>query len=161
MVGVSPEDAYVVDVFRVFGGERHEYVLAGDADHDGAIETGLALSPFGDTWLPPGAKATLPTVESVPGDAQGRHIAYAFIRDVRQAGPSGDWTATFTSRMKPEGSVRVHGLAQPGTTLYLGDAPSIRRAGEDDGKVDAFTMPVLVERRAVVRSPIFVGDDPH
>lgn len=42
---------------------------------------------------------------------------------------------------------RVHGDGAPGDRLFTGVAPSIRRAGEDDGELDRFTMPILVHRR--------------
>jgi hypothetical protein len=178
MVGVSPEEAYVVDLFQVSGGRRHEYVLAGDANHDGALETDLARAPYGATMLPAGVKVRFPTGESVAGDAEGHNIAYAFVRDVQRveilpqrslrtqsvrkgdthlpsapSAPSavnafpGVWTATFTSEGEPKAAVRVHGVPEPGTELFFGAAPSIRRAGEDDGKVDDFTMPMLIARR--------------
>lgn len=147
MVGVSPEEAYVVDLFRVSGGRRHEYVLVGDADHDGALETDLPRTPHGETMLPPEVKVRFPTGESVAGDAEGHNIAYAFVRDVQRATPSGVWTATFTSEGAPKAAVRAHGVPEPGTELFFGVAPSIRRAGEDDGKVDDFTVPILIARR--------------
>lgn len=148
MVGVSPEEAYGVDVFRVSGGERHEYVLVGDADHDGALETEMPRTRYGETMLPPGVKVRFPTGESVPADAEGHNVAYAFVRDVQRAAPSGPWTATFTSEGTPKASVRVHGLPEPETEVLFGVAPSLRRAEEDDGKVDDFTMPMLIARRA-------------
>jgi hypothetical protein len=69
------------------------------------------------------------------------------IRNVEQANPSGPWTARFTSQAVPVGSVRVHGLSEAGGALFIGSAPSIRRAGKDDTKLDDFTMPVLVHRQ--------------
>ncbi|MSS71338.1 MAG: hypothetical protein EXS64_07595 [Candidatus Latescibacteria bacterium] len=146
MVGVSPEEAYGVDLFRVSGGERHEYVLVGDADRAGALETDLPRTRYGKTMLPPEVKVQFPTGESVIGDAEGHNIAYAFVRDVQRAAPSGPWTATFTS--EGTDAVRVHGIPEPETELLFGAAPSIRRAEEDDGKVDDFTMPMLIARRA-------------
>ena len=132
---------------RVAGGSRHEYVLLGDANHSGAVETDLPLSEFGPNLLPPGVSVRYPTGESVEGEAEGHNIAYAFVRDVRTAQTSDPWSARFTSEAPTAGSLLVHGLPEPDTRLLIGSAPSIRRAEEDDAKVDDFTMPVLVQRR--------------
>ncbi len=147
LIGVSPEDAYVVDLFHVRGGKRHEYTLVGDANHDGAIETDLSKTRYGDTLLPPGVAFRLPTGENVPGDAQGHNIAYAYVRNVEHALPAGAWTATFTSEAAPEAAVNVHDLSGLDARLLFGVVPSVRRAGENEGKVDDFTMPTLIQRR--------------
>ncbi|MDP6777695.1 MAG: heparinase II/III family protein, partial [Candidatus Latescibacteria bacterium] len=147
LIGISPEDAYVVDLFRVSGGSRHEHVLLGDADHDGAVETDLSLSNFGPNLLPPGVSVTYPTGESVQGDAEGHNLAYAFVRNVRAAESPDAWSATLTSEAPTRGALKIHGFSEPGTRLLVGSAPSIRRAEEDDAKVDDFTMPVLIRRR--------------
>ncbi len=146
-IGLSSEQTYVVDLFRVAGGRRHEYILAGDADHDGAVETDLPAEPHAETLLPAGVTATLPTGESVKGDAGGHNLGYAFIRDVRRAEVSRPWRATFTSQASPEGSVRVYSLTGPGGDLFTARAPSIRNADEDDTLLDAITMPMLLHRR--------------
>lgn len=147
LVETEPNRSYVLDVFRVVGGKLHEYVLAGDADHDGAVDADLPSTRFGDTLLPPGVRFRLPIGESVPGDAEGRNIAYAFVRDVARMHPSGGWTARFTSEAPTSGELRIHGLSEPGTEIFKGRGPSIRRAGSDDADLDRFTMPMLIERR--------------
>ena len=147
LIGTSARDAYVVDVFRVQGGQRHEYVLVGDADHDGALTHGLASEPHGEMLLPVGTRVKLPTGESVPGDAEGHNLGYAFLRQVQQVRPDGDWTLAFQSEAEPGGQVRVFGALSPGDALYTAVAPSIRRAGKDDGALDGHLMPALVHRR--------------
>ena len=145
LVGAGAE-AYVVDVFHVAGGERHEYVLVGDADHDGALDHDLATTRYGDMLLPEGTPVRLPTGESTPGDAGDHNLGYAFVRDVEQAGVDGKWGVTFRSR-DSAGGVRVHGAGRAGDVLLTASVPSIRRAGEDDAAVDDYRMPVLVHRR--------------
>ena len=147
LIGISPEDAYVVDLFRVAGGSRHEYGLVGDADHDGSVETELPPAESGPNLLPPGVSVTYPTGESVQGDAEGHNLAYAFVRNVQAAETPDAWSATLTSEAPTPGSLKIHGFSEPGTRLLVGSAPSIRRAEEDDAKVDDFTMPVLIRRR--------------
>jgi hypothetical protein len=152
LVEVSPKDAYVVDIFRVVGGSRHEYALHGDADYDGTIETDLALADYGENLLPAGTSVRLPIRESDCGDAGEHNIAYAFVRNVKRATPSKSWTATFKSKGDatenvPCAYVRIHGLPEPETELFFGVAPSIRRVDENDAKLDDITMPILVARR--------------
>lgn len=167
-IGLSPDRNYVVDLFRVTGGRRHEYILAGDADHDGAVEIDLPAAPHGNTLLPEGVTATLPTGESVKGDAGGHNLGYAFIRDVRRAEVTRPWTAAFSSAAEPSGAVRVHSLTHPGGELFTARAPSIRNADEDDVRLDEITMPMLVHRRegenlSTLFSAILepVGDRPY
>jgi hypothetical protein len=147
LVAIGPDRAYVMDVFRVEGGDRHEYTLVGDADHDGTLETGLARSRAGDTLLPDGVKVRMPTGESVAGDAEGHNLAYAFVRDVWRARPTTTWSATFQSAASPRGAVRVHSMVETPTEAILARAPSLRRAGSDDSLLDRFTMPMLIGRR--------------
>ena len=147
VVGVSPEDAYVVDVFRVAGGERHEYVLVGDANHDGVVETELERSVYGKTLLPPGVKVQFPTGENVPGDAEGHNFVYGYVRDVEKAELSGPWQAVLTSEGIPGAAVRIHGVSESPGELLIGQAPSVRRAEEQEGRLKDFTMPLMAQRR--------------
>lgn len=147
VIGVSAQDAYVVDVFRVDGGERHEYVLVGDANNDGSIETDLDRSPYGETLLPPHVKVILPSGETVPGYAEGHNFVYAYVRDVRRAEISAPWNVVFTSEGEPKGGVRIHGASGLDGELLFGSMPSVRRAEESEGRLDDYTMPALIHRR--------------
>ena len=153
LVGVSPETAYVVDIFRVTGGKRHEYVLHGDADYAGTIETDLPLADYGKNLLPANTPWRLPIRENDSGDAGEHNIAYAFMREVKWAKPAKSWIATFKAARRgvsltgPPAYLSVHGLPEAETELFFGVAPSIRRADENDANVDDFTMPILVARR--------------
>lgn len=147
MIGVSARDAYLVDVFRVKGGARHEYVLVGDANNDGSIETELDRSPYGETLLPPDVKVVLPSGETVPGYAEGHNFVYAYVRDVRRADISAPWNVVFTSAGEPEGGVRIHRVSGQDGELLFGSMPSVRRAEESEGRLDDYTMPALIHRR--------------
>lgn len=147
MIGVSAQDAYVVDVFGVDGGERHEYVLVGDANNDGSIETELDRSPYGETLLPPDVKVVLPSGETVPGYAEGHNFVYAYVRDVRRAEISAPWDVVVTSEGEPKGGVRIHGISGLDGELLFGSMPSVRRAEESEGRLDDCTMPALIHRR--------------
>jgi hypothetical protein len=147
LIEVSAGRAYVVDLFRVVGGSRHEYAMIGDADNDGALETDLPRTRYGEMLLPPGVRVELPTGESVAGRAGGHNVAYAFVRDVSAAHPSAPWSARFTSEATPRAGVRVHRPVVSGGDVFFARAPSLRRARSDDALVDRFTAPMLVERR--------------
>ena len=147
MIDVSEQDAYVVDVFRVEGGSRHDFVLVGDANNDGSTETDLDRSAHGETMLPPGVKVVLPSGETVPGYAEGHNFAYAYVRDVTRAAISAPWQVTFTSEGEPRGGVRVHGVSELDGELLFGSMPSVRRAEESESRLDDYTMPALIHRR--------------
>ena len=149
------DDAYVVDLFSVVGGSRHEYVLTGDADHDGALEHDLPMQSYGPMLLPDGVEVKLPRGESTPGEAGGHNLGYAFLRDVQQTPIDGAWTVTFASDAQTTGAVKVHGTALgSGDILFSAQAPSIRRAQNDDAVLDQFTMPVLVHRREAMDTEV-------
>src|SRR5690606_1272961 len=47
-------EGYLLDLFRVSGGDRHEYTLQGDANHDAIFETDLTMNEYGPYLLPEG-----------------------------------------------------------------------------------------------------------
>ncbi|KYH41661.1 MAG: Heparinase II/III-like protein [Candidatus Bathyarchaeota archaeon B26-2] len=158
LVRVSEGDAYVLDIFKVSGGERHEWALQGDASHGGSIETSLETRYYGPNLLPAGVKVVLPKNESDHGSAEGHNIAYAFIRNVRRGEPRGYWSAVFRTGGEEPACLRVHSLAEDGTEVFFGEAPSIRPAGENDAMLDDYTMPILVARRSGPRlSSVFLS----
>src|SRR5699024_5147332 len=77
-------EGYVLDLFRVSGGDRHEYTLAGDANHDATFETDLELVDYGPYLLPEGVEVTEPETELDYGDAEGHYYGYIYVRDVKQ-----------------------------------------------------------------------------
>ena len=147
MIGVSAQDAYVVDVFRVDGGARHDYVLVGDANNDGSIETDLDRSTYGETLLPPDVEVVFPSGETVPGYAEGHNFVYGYVRDVSRAEISTPWNVVFASEGEPKGGVRIHGVSELDGELLFGKMPSVRRAEESEGRLDDYTMPALIHRR--------------
>ena len=147
MIGVSAQDAYVVDVFRVDGGTRHDYVLVGDANNDGSIETDLDRSTYGETLLPPDVEVVFPSGETVPGYAEGHNFVYGYVRDVSRAEISTPWNVVFASEGEPKGRIRTHGVSELDGELLFGSMPSVRRAEESEGRLDDCTMPALIHRR--------------
>ncbi|WP_246131964.1 heparinase II/III domain-containing protein [Paenibacillus hemerocallicola] len=148
---------YVVDLFRVQGGNRHEYTLNGDANRDSVMETNVPLSPYGPYLLPPGTKITPPTGELEQGDAEGQYYGYMYVQDVQRAeiGNSG-YEATL--KTSGEGRLKVIGLDGSGgsgerSELFLGKAPSLRATRLHDKSMDnnveavRYSMPKLVVRK--------------
>ncbi|HOW85118.1 MAG TPA: heparinase II/III family protein [Candidatus Aminicenantes bacterium] len=158
LVGVSPDKSYVVDIFEAAGGSRHDWLLHGDADLDGALETGLPLRPRAGSLLPPGSAFVKWDTENGTGsrDDQVKN-SLGLVRNVRTARTDADWQATF--RVKPDdgSALRLTMLGNRGTEVIFGEVPSIRRARrlenrryvEDQALALDFWMPVIVARRTL------------
>ncbi|MFP3903293.1 MAG: heparinase II/III family protein [Armatimonadota bacterium] len=133
-IPVSEEDAYVVDLFRVRGGTIHDWLAHGDADEDMTSTTSLQMTEGAEDLL---------------GDDAPR--AYTIFQDMRSARTGDDFSVTFAYEQTPERQVRLHMLNQDTSEVYLGESPSIRRAGRgragDNRKIWDFWMPQLVVRR--------------
>ena len=148
VVGVSPADAYVLDIFRVAGGTRHDYVLHGSADDDQTATLSLPTEPLAGSLLGPDAVVRLPRGESDSGEfPDGISPAYAFIKDLQKAETEDDWSIQFAMADDPEIQLRTTVLSQPDTTLYQVMSPSIRRAKENDAELDKYYMPGVIARR--------------
>lgn len=152
----APQEGYVIDLFRVSGGSRHEYTLQGDANRDAQFVTNVPLTEYGPYLLPPGTEVTLPEDEYGGGSAGGEYYGYIYVRDVKMASlPGGD---RFTVDLKTkEGAadkagMRITGLLGDGDhQLFLGSSPSIRNTRvykkETNDMADQYVMPKLVLRR--------------
>lgn len=147
LVGIDDAHAYVVDIFHVAGGRRHEWVLHGSADRDQSLAVESALTFHGETLLPAGVRFTPPTSEDETGAAEGHNPAYGFVRDVRTGTAPPVLVATFRAPDGNAASLRVHALAPDATRVFAARAPSIRLADEDDARVERFSMPLLLFRR--------------
>jgi hypothetical protein len=92
---------YVLDLFRVSGGNTHDWLLHGPLHADYTVETPLALKPRG-----------------------GKLVEIADLR-------SGitDQTVSLTFR-SGNAAVRALVAAAPGTEVVLGEGPAVRRAGK-------------------------------
>ena len=144
MVAMGKDDVYLVDLFTVLGGTQHDWVIHGSADRDVAADLNVPLQKFGENLLP-GVKVRLPEHERDSGDAEGRNINYAFFQHVSQ----GDGSNGLQVRFQDEGhiGVRTHVIGQTDGAVFLGDAPSVRRADEDEPLLDPIRMPMFLIRR--------------
>jgi len=152
LVPVSDADAYVIDIFRTRGGAMHDWLLHGSADEDMTAESALEMTDAGTDFA---------------GDEPPR--SYALWRKVRRAETPGEANVTFAYAEEPQRGIRTHVVGTDPTQVYLGESPSVRRAGVgskgDNRRTLDFWMPHLALRRtgaaplhslfAVVEEPFF------
>ncbi len=130
LVPTGPDSGYVVDLFEVKGGDVHDYLLHGSADFDQAISTDVDLQPADGEMI-------------LNGDGTDGAL-FGYLKRTRMAEVSGD----FNMRFEGSGTrLDVRFLGVQAGRLLASDAPSIRRAQEDDGKLDDFWFPVVCLRQ--------------
>lgn len=156
--GGDGREGYVLDLFRVSGGSRHEYTLQGDANRDAYFETDMTLSDYGPYLLPPGTNVVEPVDNTDSGSAEGHYPGYIYVRDVKQAQLSGDrYQLTLVTEQGGEqrAKMSITGLLEPNAAngLYLGRSPSLRaarlegRTKDNNDEAVKYSMPKLVLRR--------------
>ncbi|MFP3904153.1 MAG: heparinase II/III family protein, partial [Armatimonadota bacterium] len=135
MIPVSEENAYVVDIFSTRGGSVHDWLMHGSADEDMTAECSIPLAEgngeFGGDDPPQG---------------------YDVCRNIRQGHADEPFNVSFRYADEPDRGVRLHMLAGDGTDVYLGEVPSVRRAGQgyngQDSEVLDYWMPQVCARRS-------------
>jgi hypothetical protein len=145
LVDAGGGDSYVVDLFRVEGGEQHDWVIHGSADRDVQASTDVATDPHGAHMLP-GVEFEYPDNARLAGDADDRNPHYGFFENPARGKVVDGVTVTFNDRESTVG-VRTHLPGLAGAECFLGDAPSIRRAQENDPDLDHYRMPIWLIRR--------------
>jgi hypothetical protein len=144
MIPVSDEDAYLFDVFRVRGGQIHDWTLNGDADEDTIARVSLPLQGNREWMLEAGEEWDEPTLEG--------HVfnVYGMVRDVAQGVTDDGFLVDFTYEADENKGVRVHMLNSGAAEIWLGRSPSVRRMGVgsegDMRKAYDFWMPKLLVR---------------
>lgn len=152
---------YALDVFRVSGGERHEYTLQGDANRDAVFRTDLPLEPYGPYLLTPGTPVREPVHYGDFGSAGGEYPGYLYVRDVSRVRLQGERFAVTLETRDGDGTesarLNIAGLLDDGPNeLYLGRSPSVRttrlhggnrQTADNDAEADKYDMPKLVLRR--------------
>jgi Heparinase II/III-like protein len=140
---------YAVDLFRVEGGRTHDYFLHGDADRPASAAAEVDLAPLG-SLLPAGFAWRAPRDEA---DGERRadepHYTYGFLRELRGAEvPAGRPIAVrFRDAERGAPGLRVTLVPEEDSQLILGRDPSIRRAHEDDAKLERYLRPFAALRR--------------
>ncbi|MBN2451297.1 MAG: heparinase II/III family protein [Lentisphaeria bacterium] len=145
LVAAPNGEAYALDLFRVAGGSRHDWVLHGSADADMSLDTSLPLEPCGADLLREGVTFRLWKNEYGRNMEDGVNLSYGLFRDPRRAGGEED----LSLRWEEAGGtgVRVTLLGQAGATVFCGRLPSVRRAREDSSNVMDHWMPAVLVRR--------------
>lgn len=146
-------EGYVVDLFRVSGGSRHEYMLQGDANRDATMRTALSLTDYGPYLLPPGTNVTEPVSNSDSGQADGHYPGYIYVKSVKEADLQGqdDYTVLLETE---QSNLAITGLLEDGDqALYLGRSPSLRSTRlygttmDNNDEAMKYDLPKLVHRR--------------
>lgn len=158
--GQAASEGYAVDLFRVAGGGRHEYVLQGDANRAAVFHSESAADFYGTTMLPQGVQAREAENQQDFGDAEGHYPGYMYVKDVWNSSlpDSGSFRVELkTSEVsdgRPGAGLSIIGLLEPGdNTLFLGRAPSLRstrlhgKARDTNEEGDRYDLPKLVLRR--------------
>lgn len=157
--GAANGEGYLLDLFRVEGGTRHEYTLNGDANRDAEFVTDLELEYYGDYLLPAGVTVVEPTSFNESGSAQGHYYGYISINDVEKAVlPENADTFKVTLLTSENGvdkaRMNIIGVLDDGSNeLYLARSPSIRstrlsgKALDTNDEAVKYDMPKLVLRR--------------
>ncbi|WP_152364650.1 heparinase II/III domain-containing protein [Microlunatus speluncae] len=165
---------YLLDLFRVTGGDRHEYALHGDANRDASFSTDLELADYGPYLLPDGVTVTEPTTENDPGDAEGHYYGYIYVRKVKRGEPGdGAYTlrlATTADDGAERAGAKIIGLTgDGGSELFLGESPSVRATrlhgtGKDtNNEAVKYWLPTAVLRKdgTGLRSQFVTMIEPH
>ena len=150
LVGLPGGGAYAVDIFRVQGGNKHDWTLHGDADVDQTLHTDLILRPFAGNLLSPGAtfyKWSGEEGEYGKNIIDGHNNSYGLFENLRTGNGDKTWSAIFRYPNADTPLLKTTVIGQPGAQVFVGDLPSIRRAQEDSAKVYDFRMPAILVRR--------------
>lgn len=102
LVRIDDADTYVVDIFRVRGGQTHDWML------HSALQSMHSLG-------------VSPTLRPTGGSLGG------WITGIESAAVAGGWKATFT--LDDGTCMETHMLGCPGTQVMTGKAPAMRRSG--------------------------------
>lgn len=140
-------EAYIVDIFRVAGGERHEYTLQGDANYEAIFHVDLPLAAYGDHLLQHAGGTA----------ASGDYPGYTYVQHVQKADlPKDQFHLTLATSMfdAEQASLAMTVLLDEGKNeLFLGRSPSIRStrlqgtAGDTNDLAVQYDMPKMVLRR--------------
>ncbi|MDA0745795.1 MAG: heparinase II/III family protein [bacterium] len=128
LVPTGEDTGYVIDVFEVEGGEVHDYLLHGSAD----FNQRLSVDP------------EMKAADGEMGESGSGKALYGYLKQTRAADVQGDFGVHFAG----EGTqVDVRFVGNGSARLLTSEGPSIRRAQEDDGKLDEFKYPVVCLRK--------------
>jgi hypothetical protein len=143
MVHVAPGIDYIIDVFRVEGGQEHDWFLHGMCEQEGTLITSIPVENRVESLVPDWGGRNKPLTQY--DTEQIRFHAYQFLSDIKTAAATGPFTATW----KYEGSgLRAHIFPPEGAKIFRFRSPSIRLAGEDENKLENHYSTGLMQRHS-------------
>jgi hypothetical protein len=143
MVSAGPGYDYIADFFEVEGGQDHDWFLHGMCEQEGKLTTSISLNQPVESLVPSWGGKNKPGTQY--DTDQKRFHAYVYMSDIKTGSSTGLWTATW----KYEGSgLRTHVFSPEGTRVFRFRSPSIRRAGEDENKLDDYFHSGIMQRHS-------------
>jgi len=140
LVDLSPEDFYVLDLFRVAGGNEHWWAFHGPA-HDSFELRGAQLTPQ------EGGSAVGPDVPYGKPRAQDSDIqGLAWMYDVQRGSTDGPWSLDFALKGHPQVHVRTTVIPPDGAELILARGQSPRLGKPDAGSGTGTQFALLASR---------------
>ena len=143
MVHAGPGRDYIIDRFDVKGGETHDWFLHGMCEEDGTLSVSIPLDKTVHSLVPEWGGNAKPK-NQYETDLEGKKIhAYSYLKDITSGIARSAWTATWNY---PNSGLRTHNFPQPGAQVFRFKSPTIRRAEEDDNKLDSFMGNGIMQR---------------
>ncbi|AFM26937.1 heparinase II/III domain-containing protein [Desulfomonile tiedjei] len=144
LIGSGSNDAYLLDIFQVTGGKQHDFLLHGSpAENSRARVGGVELKPYDGTLMNAHAEFREPKGEydTIPEGA-----GYGFVRDISQSKIGNEITIDFRFESDPRVGITTHLLVPREALLFVGKAPRIRDAKNQDNLLDKFWAPFVCAR---------------
>jgi hypothetical protein len=151
-VQISDDVRYIVDIFQVEGGSRHDWILHGSADENQEIELRTesgeqlaqqpipSLLPADFKFEPAQREGDLPSIFNGPW-------ALGHFRDIAQGRSDATVIATFREKSRSSGGLQSWILNAPQSTFSTARSWNVRGAAEDQAKLDDFLRASLIVRR--------------
>ncbi len=153
LIGRDARDAFLIDLFEVEGGHQHDYLLHGSADEDSTARLiGVEAGPYAGNLMAPGATFTLPTIDRA--SVRKKRDTFGYVNTLHHApSPGGVVELVIKLDAMPKIGTRTFLVTGKGDALFLGKAPSVRRATvghlkEDDSRLDDYQAPFFSWRRS-------------
>ena len=137
---IDPSRPYLLDLFVVKGGTKHDYLLHGSTQYDQTTETSLSMTKINSQYplLPTGVTYKDPVVE---GDKTNWYGAF---REMSKAQSPGEWNVTYVQNASR--GVKIFAVDDARSTVYLGKSPNSYRRATGTTMYE-YWRPALVERR--------------
>ena len=163
----DPVRPYLLDLFRVTGGQTHDYFIHGATLFDMTTPPPNRTAPAGKSTLPLALidkpYPLLEGTETFVEPPQDQEPWYGAFRDVFSARSNGNWNVTFSAIPGPQG-VRITMLDGADVDVFVGKSPSPHRDKMPPATPEAFYAywrpSLLARHRSAGPAPLeslFVG----